>query len=257
MKNYFEQFNNYFYNIFKNKEVTVTETQNFLNTYTDYLLHIYGLDIEDYRIKIHCAKPKKGYFSFLTSDGGKNSLKDKPIAVLIPDNKHAQSYDIFLNKESLKMKYTCDLPELLWALITCGHEIRHIIQYEILPAPAFKSVEEENRINELFKETIEIKNKKLQKAVQRYFTDFLTLSKMERDADKVGVNTLLDMLYILKANEEDNSETDSHYIYFLELCEDILRDLKRKRNAKYTQAFKDYYNVKNELAEFNIETCLP
>ena len=257
MKKYFEHFNNYFYSIYKNREVTITETQNFLSIYTDYLMHIYGLDIQHYNILLHCAKPKNGYFSFLTAEGKHTSLKDKPVAVMVPDNKHPQKYDIFINRENLKMKDPCDLPDLLWSLVICGHEIRHLIQYEIIPGPASDSVVEERRITELYNETIECKNKKLQKAVQRYFSSFLSLSKMERDADKVGINTMLDLLYILKSNEEDKENCDNKYLYFLELCEDILRDLKRQRNKTYSKIFKDYYKVKQELAEFDIETRLP
>ena len=80
---------------------------------------------------------------------------------------------------------------------------------------------------------------------------------MERDSDKIAFNTLIDVIYIIMGNEKDSEDCDDNYIYFLSLCEDIVRDLKRKRNNDYTICFKDYYKVKQELAEFDIKTALP
>ena len=154
------------------------------------------------------------------------------------------------------MKDTFDLSNLLWALVVFGHEVKHAIQFETMPELSSESVENELEIKKLYEEAFELKDKKLKKAIQRYYSDFLTLSKMERDADKAGFNSLLDILAILEADESQSADPDLRYVNFLSMCQDFVISFKRDRNLVYTKTFKDYYNVKNELAEFNVKTSL-
>jgi len=256
LTNYLEKFNYFFHNIYINREVTTTETLNFLNLYVDYIMHIYGLDYSLYDIKIHATKTKSGAISSKADKYEKN-VSCRTTALLSPDRKHANTYDIFLDRDLLKMKDYTDLPNLLYVACSCGHEAGHIYQYEKRGGKAQHSLDTERKIEKKLDESIEKKDKKLQRLMERYYTTFRTLSKMEREADKICYITLLDIFRILKENENDSPECDDHYIYFLSLCEDIVKDLKRKRNSDYTTSFRDYYKVKQELFDFNIKTSLP
>ncbi len=233
-----KEINQYFYAIYKNREVSETETRNALDSYLNYFMGIFGLDTADYEIIIHADKSI--------------SKQSKFLAMVCPDKKYYNKYDVYLNKYHMKMKEPEDLTLLINMFISASHEFKHIIQFELMPYQSDASCKNYTEVCDKCEEFKNSKDKVTKRLLERLRYILETNSSTEKDAD---ISAFLIFERILRTFQSETD--DENYAEFLELCCEIINDTKKFRKKLFKLQDDDYKKVRLAFKKlYNIETSL-
>lgn len=261
-----EELNNYFYCIYKNNEISTTETYNAINSLLDYQFAINDLNVDDYTINIHLTP---------------NAVR-RVSASMRPDVKYVDKYEIFLNPNRMTLKKSYEhskrrtnqdaeqktriipkqilnkvkncnsLLDIIFFFMVSSHEFQHIVQFETIPQLAYHSYSTLCSINFTIKEYAHTKHKKFLKLLEQYYDVFQVSSVMEKDADKSAFKILNDIFEQLIENSDDEN-----YIAFLSDCQNILLYLKKDREEGWKIYNQIYKKVSRDMKKyFNLETPL-
>jgi len=262
-----KELNNYFYTIYKDYEVSPTETYNALLALLEYQFALNDLDPACYNITIHFCK----------------QMDKRVSARMLPDSKYDDKYDIYLNPTYMKVERPLDLskhkkdlskPEvdcrlipnklinknkrnscinnILFFFTVASHEFQHIIQFETMPDLAAHSYQYLCTIDYSVKYFAHTKDKKCLKLLNRYYDIFQVMSIMEKDADLNSYKIIVGLLETLI-----NNTTDKNYIEFLSNCQDIVAYFLQDRKIGWKNYAEEYKKVSRDLKKFyNLETPL-
>ena len=192
-----QEFRNYLYTIYKQESISSQETEMCLNSFAKYLLGLKNINLSEDKLVIHKVKP-----SFFAS---------RQTAKMEHEN---GKFDIYLNKDNLKITHIEELEIIISIFVSCAHEIQHVIQYINAPHMMQKY---NNKLFDLEQKLdfakINIKSRKdrrLLKKLRKLYEDNLTVSAIELNATFRAYQNFLNLLTDLK--ETENNKKFSAFI---------------------------------------------
>lgn len=269
---YIDKVNTYFETLYYEGEASVTETQNFINNYLNFILIHNGINPKDLNIKIHYfnkaplgsdhifgnkpKKPKKLKQPNKENIKKPRYEKTKKFLAYVECNPETKEYNVYLNKNNMHVKGKQDCDNLMLFMFTIGHEFDHVVQHE--KNPRLVETELNQTIKFLSKyrsECISHENDnnyitKLKTKISHHNENYLMTTACEMLADK---NSIVHFNNFVALTCEYYTLSKSYYI-FLNTILNTLQDIYKDRKFFYHIYNQNEKNVKKSLIEnFNFE----
>lgn len=216
----------YIFNLYKNKEVCIDETINFLHVYRDYILKLNNLLPNNLTVDIFLVK----------------KFEDNSLAFMEQDYKDPTRFSIYLQKDCLKAKNINDLDKIFLTLIDFGHEMQHIIQFIKTPKAMNKFFNAEMNYEQLYANSLVSKTLsrktsiKLTKTLNRCNSALHLTAHTEKEADYESYSYVLELLDQILQNHNN----DIDFINFMLEYIDKINFDKSDRKKQYKYFFEDY-----------------
>ena len=256
----FKELRRFFINAFVNAEVSLTEIENFLHNYLEYIFHLQRLNLDDFDIqiqKVHFEeshpKREKTYKRNPNQEERqliKRRILSKPSfkpncadfyfdACMSAHDTIQNKFNICINKNSCHARNDEEIMNLVFLFNSFGHEVHHIIQYVLRP----KEMETYDYLSSLHnlyianaEEIVQEKReaRKLKRTVNQHLQVMFSNCKPELFADKkafdyldILLNEILKSLPSAQTIEEDMFKT-------------FINSLIIKNENEYSARFYDY-----------------
>lgn len=210
---------NYFYNLYLHHDCCANETLNALTDYLIYILLKNDLDPADFTIRIHPVK----------------EIEDGTVALLNYDEKHSNTFDLYLLKEKFRVHNFEEISNAFFAFVDAGHEFQHIVQYAIsrdLVSDYDNSIMnlDSNMLDVLNLDTKQPKRyKHVENLFNRYETEIGKVSTIEKEADILSYEYLLELILNIINKEKDYVFAD----FMFQCYENLITDFKRRKRMIY------------------------
>jgi len=215
MEKYLQELSDYFYSIFEHHEVSTIETSNSMMSYLKEIFKLSQKDVTKYDITI---KPKN-----------LSKHHDTQALLTFPYNDN-ETYVISISKNLLNMKNQEDLSDIIFGFFSLGHEIKHILQYELEDELMLSHYLSLIEINEQIERYEEVENKKVVDNLKKLLNNLSYISPIEQDCDDFSYKNLI---YILKLIQEKAHGDFKNFMNLcLELCYEFQHKTKTNRKRK-------------------------
>ena len=248
--------------VYYDKNASREEFRNFLNYCLQFVFTVNELDISNYNIVIHDAKPispKKQLtrLNVYNSNIKETEIPPYEICFMWQDEKNLNNFHVCFNRNETVFKFNdfYDYEDLTIFIYFAFHEFAHIIQY----ITCADSMEYYNYCREAAHTNIpkhaEKLNKKTKSIIIREFKKYVdsqaTACKVERDAN---AQAYYYFSYILK--DLINQETDLDFKDFLNCQLLFLNRLRKEDYASYRKANKERKEAISKLTSYGVDEGL-
>lgn len=244
--------------VYYNKSASREEFRNFLNDCLKMVFDANNLDLNDYQIILHDAKPinpqkQLTRLNVYNSNIKENEIPPYEICFMWQDDKDPHKFGVCFNRNDTVFKYSNDFDfnDLTLFIYFALHEFAHIIQY--IKHPDIFDFYNNNRecahlYVPAYAETLDTKSKNLVlKAFKKHVDSKAAACKIEKNANAQAYAYLSSLL-----QEIINQETDLEFKYFIHTQLLVLRKFRKTEFESYRIANKNNKEALATLLEYGI-----
>ena len=245
--------------VYYNQEASREEVRNFLNDCLQFVFAANDLDIADYNIIIHDAKPISPKKQLTRLNVYESNIKETEIppyevCFMWQDEKKSNTFHVCFNRNETVFKNVNEYSyeDLILFIYFAMHEFGHIIQYIKFP----DIMEYYNYNREVAHTNVptyaNILDKKTKRIVLREFKKYIDAQaagcKVERDANGQAYAYLSTIL-----KELINQEEDYEFKYFLHTALLFLNKVKKEDYSSYRIANKLSKDAISKLSSLGVD----